>query len=139
MSALPTWLGFSGRLNRTKFWLVSASDVIMLALVLTPLMAAGTTLAWIIFAVGLAVTLPSLLGARIRRLHDQDRSGWWTLLFYGTPTLVAMIGFKSGNQTVMGLLSLLSLALSVWGLYWLGFLRGTAGSNRFGPDPLQAS
>jgi uncharacterized membrane protein YhaH (DUF805 family) len=29
------------------------------------------------------------------------------------------------------------LALAVWGIVELGFLRGTAGPNQFGPDPLQ--
>jgi uncharacterized membrane protein YhaH (DUF805 family) len=32
--------------------------------------------------------------------------------------------------------SLASLAVSLWALVELGFLRGTAGPNRYGPDPL---
>jgi uncharacterized membrane protein YhaH (DUF805 family) len=58
----------------------------------------------------LLVLIPSLaVGAR--RLHDIDRSGWWQLL-----GLVPVIG---------------------WIVLVVFFVtRGTAGSNRFGPDPL---
>lgn len=31
---------------------------------------------------------------------------------------------------------LASLAISIWALVELGFLRGTVGANRYGPDPL---
>jgi uncharacterized membrane protein YhaH (DUF805 family) len=41
----------------------------------------------------------------------------------------------SGHPDVLGLFSLASVVLSVWGLVWLGLLRGTVGPNRFGPDP----
>ena len=34
-------------------------------------------------------------------------------------------------------LGLASLAISIWGLVELGFLRGTVGPNQYGPDPLQ--
>ncbi|MGI8526014.1 MAG: DUF805 domain-containing protein [Pseudolabrys sp.] len=57
----------------------------------------------------LAVFLPSL-AVGIRRLHDLDRTGWWTLLVF----------------TGIGVILLL-----IWDC-----LRGTPGPNRFGPDPL---
>jgi len=34
-------------------------------------------------------------------------------------------------------LSLLSFAISIWAIVVLGFLRGTRGPNRYGPDPLE--
>lgn len=45
-----------------------------------------------------------------KRCHDRDRSGWFQLI---------------------GLVPL----LNIWLLIEMGFLAGTAGSNRFGPDP----
>ena len=47
-----------------------------------------------------------------KRWHDRDKSGWWSLIIF-----VPIIG-------------------SIWILVELGFLRGTEGPNRFGPDPL---
>jgi uncharacterized membrane protein YhaH (DUF805 family) len=34
------------------------------------------------------------------------------------------------------ILSLAAFALTIWGFVETGFLRGGAGSNRYGPDPL---
>ncbi len=56
--------------------------------------------------------LPGLALA-IRRLHDIDRSGWWVLI-----VLIPLIG---------------AIILIVWDC-----TKGTAGDNRFGPDPLAA-
>jgi uncharacterized membrane protein YhaH (DUF805 family) len=50
----------------------------------------------------------------IKRSHDRDRSGWFILLF--------LVPF-----------------LNLWPLIELLFLRGTIGSNRFGPDPVPQS
>ena len=63
-------------------------------------------------AFSLATLLPSI-AVGVRRLHDVDRSGWWVLIW-----LVPLIGW---------------IFIIVWGC-----TRGTAGPNRFGPDPLAA-
>jgi MFS transporter, MHS family, citrate/tricarballylate:H+ symporter len=47
----------------------------------------------------------------VKRCHDLDRSGWFVLI-----GLIPIIG-------------------SIWLLIELGFLRGTVGTNRFGPEP----
>jgi uncharacterized membrane protein YhaH (DUF805 family) len=60
----------------------------------------------------LANILPSL-AVGVRRLHDTDRSGWWLLI-----ALIPLIGF---------------IVILVFFC-----LRGTAGPNRFGGDPLRA-
>lgn len=60
---------------------------------------------------GLAVLLPGIAVA-VRRLHDLDRTGWWNLL-----VLIPLIG---------------ALVL----IFFFFIHRGTAGPNRFGPDPL---
>ncbi len=58
----------------------------------------------------LATLLPAL-AVYVRRLHDLDKSGWWILI--GIIPLVGVI------------------ILIVWFAS-----KGTAGDNRFGPDPL---
>lgn len=57
----------------------------------------------------LATFIPNL-AVTVRRLHDQDKSGWWILI-----GLVPLIG-------------------GIW-LLILYFIDGTPGPNRFGPDP----
>jgi uncharacterized membrane protein YhaH (DUF805 family) len=48
----------------------------------------------------------------VKRWHDRNRSGWWILI-----NLLPIIGWA-------------------WALIENGLLRGTAGPNRFGADPL---
>ena len=50
--------------------------------------------------------------ACIRRAHDRNKSGWWAILY-----AVPQIGW-------------------LWAFIELGFMKGTAGPNRFGADPL---
>lgn len=65
------------------------------------------------FLVGLLLLWPWFAIA-VKRFHDRDQSGWWSLI-----GLVPLIG-------------------QVWLLVVLGFLKGSEGDNRFGPDPLAA-
>jgi uncharacterized membrane protein YhaH (DUF805 family) len=48
---------------------------------------------------------------QIKRWHDRDKSGWWVLINF-----IPCIGH-------------------IWTLVECGFLPGTPGDNRFGPDP----
>jgi uncharacterized membrane protein YhaH (DUF805 family) len=65
----------------------------------------------------------SLIGAALwpaiaigaKRCHDRNKSGWFLLIF-----LIPVLG-------------------ALWLLIELGFLRGTVGSNRFGPDHLAST
>jgi uncharacterized membrane protein YhaH (DUF805 family) len=69
----------------------------------------------------------------IKRLHDRDKSGWWLLVFFLLPAVLSGLGTTIGFAI---LFSLASLAVSIWGVVELGFLRGSAGPNQYGPDPL---
>jgi uncharacterized membrane protein YhaH (DUF805 family) len=117
---------FEGRINRAKFWLVllgvAAVEVIVLsatggsayltaadpAMVMQSMSSTGY--------IPLIIFIPLFwigLAANVKRWHDRDKSGWWVLI-----NLVPVIG-------------------GLWSLIETGFLPGTRGSNRFGPDPLQ--
>jgi uncharacterized membrane protein YhaH (DUF805 family) len=85
------------------------------------------------FLIVLIVYIPLIVSGvfvGIKRLHDRDKSGWWLLLFYLVPALL-----NEMSNTSM-LFSLASLAISIWAFVELGCLRGTAGPNKYGPDPL---
>ena len=59
------------------------------------------------------LTLYPSIAVSVKRCHDRNRSGWFLLV---------------------GIVPVLNL----WVFVELGFLRGTVGSNRYGPDPLAA-
>lgn len=70
----------------------------------------GTVMLLALFVAMLVLGFSGLL-ISIKRCHDRDRSGWFMLAM-----LIPLVG-------------------PLWVLIELGFLRGTVGANRFGPDP----
>jgi uncharacterized membrane protein YhaH (DUF805 family) len=77
----------------------------------------------------------------IKRLHDCDLSGWWSVVLLIAPALLSNIVDRIGDDSYMASAFTLSLAvaafsLKIWGILELLFFKGTGGPNRFGPDPL---
>jgi len=116
---LKRYADFSGRSCRAEFWWFSAFQWFgLIALVVIAVWVAGDSkdsnpffAAFIVpFGIGFIGLIIPNLAVHVRRLHDQDRSGWMILLF---------------NIPYIG------------GLLWLVFmcLPGTRGPNRFGSDP----
>lgn len=113
-SGFSNYVTFSGRASRSEFWYWTLFVVLVT-------MAAGildrglfdfdgsTTTGVFGPLVSLIFFLPGL-AVSVRRLHDLDRTGWWLLL------VLTMIGV---------------ILLIIWDC-----IKGTAGPNRFGPDPL---
>jgi uncharacterized membrane protein YhaH (DUF805 family) len=130
--------GFSGRINRAKYWLTFVVYIVTLfaLYVLFSLFFSFPTdvlgLFLILSVPFITITISSIAVA-IKRLHDRDKSGWWLLVFYVLPGVIGNIGAYTGVDFVF---QLASLALSIWALVELGFLRGTSGRNQYGPDPL---
>lgn len=132
---LQTFTSFNGRIPRKTFWLALIVMIVItwiLEIILfsifgvsmmsmdpnaTPeAQAAAAEQAMSGMAIPLVIlillTIWPSLAIYAKRWHDRDKSGWWTLI-----GLVPIIG-------------------GLWMLIELGFLRGTDGPNRFGPDPI---
>ncbi len=114
-ASLP-WLFFSfrGRISRKSWWLYGVAALLGLALLLQALLAVAGVKAENAEALVNVVLLWPALALSAKRWHDRDKSAWWLLV-----NLVPIVGW-------------------LWGLVENGFRRGTAGPNRFGPDPLAA-
>lgn len=114
-SSFSKYADFSGRARRAEYWWFTLFNMIAgfvvpfaLLIAFAPATTEGEQLLANLYS--LAVLLPSLaVGAR--RLHDTGRSGWWMLL------LLTGIG---------------AILLLVWFV-----MKGEAGPNRYGPDPLE--
>lgn len=111
---IKRYADFQGRSSRTEFWLFQLAIAAFVVVAFTIVAAsesgalAGLTLAlFLIAALGLVVPQ---LAVQVRRLHDQDRSGWIVLL-----NLLPYVG------------ALIVLAFML--------IEGTRGENRFGADP----
>lgn len=111
---LKKYVDFEGRARRQEFWLfvLFVVAVALLLVGLNQVVFAGREPSPITYALGiflLIIFFPAL-ALRVRRLHDTNRSGWWLLI-----NAIPLIG---------------ALTLLVFDL-----LPGTAGPNRYGPDP----
>lgn len=123
MSLGKVWFSFQGRINRQVYWLWYVLPILAISVVAAILDQVLGTLYMIgpgqpVGILSSVVTLASIwigLAAGAKRCHDRGRSGWFQLLL-----LLPVIGW-------------------IWLLVELGFLAGTQGSNRFGPDPLQGA
>jgi uncharacterized membrane protein YhaH (DUF805 family) len=123
-SVFSQYANFSGRARRSEFWWWSLFVIIVyivLSFIAGPMMASGVDLQTgeiggsyfagtaIYGLVGLALLLPNLAVA-VRRLHDQDKSGFfWFMGLIPVAGPIIMIVFYA--------------------------TAGTAGPNRYGPDP----
>jgi uncharacterized membrane protein YhaH (DUF805 family) len=136
---LLPYLSFAGRANRQRYWLtiLGISVLFLFGLVGVAVPGIGPFFAgaMVIFAfwAGLAVAA--------RRLHDRGKSAWWLLPMYAPLTLLSAISqlVAVSNPEDGAVFSALSLPFSLWVLIELGCLKGTAGPNRFGADPLMPS
>jgi uncharacterized membrane protein YhaH (DUF805 family) len=134
MNAVGWFLSFRGRLSRSGYW-KRIGTIVVLFFFFGPIvdlpgfplfLFLGVRLSngdnwpgddhhrWLghsqfLPSVAVAALLWALLfSAVVRRLHDMDRRGWWSLLAIGTAGL---------------------------GLGWVGAIEGNEEENRFGPVP----
>ncbi|MBI1172030.1 DUF805 domain-containing protein [bacterium] len=114
------YVTFSGRASRSELWWWVLFQIVMNIVIAAIFggghMAMGEGAMRMHYEGGLVANLWALanflpgLSVGIRRLHDVDKSGWWTLI-----ALVPVVGI---------------IVLIVWYC-----TQGTPGSNRFGPAP----
>lgn len=117
---------FDGRINRARFWKIKVGIFLMNLFfaiwVATQLQHIALNPQhqpvherWALGAFAVFIAVVSawvLLAAGVKRFHDRDKSGWWMLI------------------------NLVPVAGHVWYLIECGFLPGTTGPNKYGPDPL---
>jgi uncharacterized membrane protein YhaH (DUF805 family) len=118
---IKRYADFSGRSPRAEYWwFILFQWVSLIALVVLAVAVVGDAKesnpffgAFIVpLVIGFFCLIIPNIAVRVRRLHDQDRSGWFVLLF-----IIPYIG-------------------SVIAIIFM-CIRGTSGHNRFGPDPYE--
>lgn len=146
----------SGRISRSQYWLRFFVPLPVISLILGVLKVANGEVetskgpvSTITLIFQLIVLWPGI-AILIKRIHDRNKSGWLVWLFYG-PAIAAIIftiaaifaAFASGENAVWALGIIAAVfwvavaAVSVWFFVEFGCMRGTIGSNRYGPDPVR--
>lgn len=109
---------FSGRGNRKEYWF-SIGVIFALSLVLyyfmPDLSGSGMTMA-VIFT-------------QIRRLHDLDHTGWWSIVAQGAGLAVGLLAWP---LTSMEIGAVIGGTVPLGFLVWVGCVRGDPYENRFG-------
>ncbi len=157
------WLLFSfkGRIQRSYWWIANVVVVIAVGVAGSIIEAVARaqgmgfvdpetakfeptgTLGVLLAVIGLA-NLWIIFALAAKRLHDRDRSAWWLAAPYAG--LLVGIAFASmalslpegGREpwNTLGVFAFFGIVGTVlWLFLELGFLPGTEGPNRFGPDP----
>jgi uncharacterized membrane protein YhaH (DUF805 family) len=132
----PLLFGFRGRINRAKYWMAAIAYTSMMIVVAGLGFFFNFSIVFLIVAgIVFVALIVSGIAVGIKRLHDRDKSGWWLLAFYFVPPLLDGAGKAIGLAIIF---QIAAFAVSIWAIVELGFLRGTSGSNHYGPDPLIA-
>ena len=137
------FFGFSGRINRAKFWLAILVFFIVNILVAILQLALGSLGDILAFVVGIALFISGIAVA-LKRLYDRNKPWWWLLIFYIAPAVLIGIGSILGiiavaadsSGIIASLFFIAGGAIMIWAFVELGCLRGTIGPNQYGPDPL---
>ncbi|MEI9863754.1 MAG: DUF805 domain-containing protein [Limisphaerales bacterium] len=104
----------NGRIPRSTFWKFYAAVYGLLLII--GLLSESQTVPQIVTTILTILMLPVLfmgIIVQVKRWHDRNKSGWWVLINF-----IPILG-------------------GLWSLVECGFIKGTEGENRFGPDPLQ--
>jgi len=114
MTMSKVLFSFTGRIGRATFWAIWILMFVANALLSVMIQAVAQNepawgllaLAWLPFAVWISLAM------QVKRWHDRGKSGWMVLINF-----IPIVGL-------------------IWALVELGFLKGTAGSNQYGEDPV---
>lgn len=146
-SCFTKYAAFQGRAPRSEYWYF----ILFVVLVQIPASLVDEAIAPdarngpVSGLLSLAVLLPQI-SVTVRRLHDTNRSGWLLGGFYVyiiATVIVAVAAFIGKARPDFGAplgLTAIVLMIGVFvGAIWMFVLMvigGTAGANKYGPDPL---
>lgn len=106
---------FKGRIGRGTLWLLQLLITVSIVILkwVDPELFDPDSLKLSPYLITLLVLAWIHLAVAAKRWHDRNKSAVWILFFF-----IPIIG-------------------QIWTVVELGFLRGTKGHNRFGPDPVK--
>lgn len=142
-----------GRLGRKSFFKYNFLILVWYAMFMIALILLTVLLKWIglplpdslfelIFYCVATVFFMTEFCLVVRRIHDHDKSAWWLLPQFLVPFSI-VIGAEIYTDMAESSfywfgpeIQIACFVILLWSYIELSFLRGTVGSNRFGPDPI---
>lgn len=151
--------GLSGRVNRKPYWLFMLGAFLIYFVILGNIVAVfmaygldgGDTDTMAKVGVIILVTMLVMfwpgIAVLVKRMHDRNRSGWWIAVAYAMSISAGVLSKYTLNAETGEVLdkalfavflpvSIVAAILWLWLIVEVGFLRGSRGTNSFGPDPI---
>ena len=127
---------FAGRSRRSEiiyYWIAVTIIVVVLDFMIGAVVSFETSFV-VSNLLQIAFYIP-MFALFVRRLHDQNRSGWWGLLLplsfaWNFPQMLRIAMSEQVHSKIQLAASLTALAILIF-----AFVPGKVGANRYGPDP----
>jgi uncharacterized membrane protein YhaH (DUF805 family) len=150
--------GMDGRINRQAWW-IGVVILIIVAIVLNFILGAvmgggmpsleqmmdpafmasyAQKAGWQSLIIGLITAYP-YIALSVKRRHDRNNNGYdaiGLIAFSLLWSLIQALGLLNATGGIGMVVSIIFLIYAIYMLVQLGFLKGTAGPNNYGPDPL---
>jgi uncharacterized membrane protein YhaH (DUF805 family) len=145
------YTSFEGRINRKPYWIGLIVLIIIMMVIIfgASFLLIGSIVEptfqtrLVTFVLQLLFLYPST-ALMVKRLHDRNRPSYWAafilvpMVLKSLTDLMGMTGDPLNQNALDYLLNIIIFVVSIWFFVELGCLRGTVGSNQYGPDPLGA-
>ena len=145
------YTSFEGRINRKPYWIGLIVLIIIMMVIIfgASFLLIGSIVEptfqtrLVTFVLQILFLYPST-ALMVKRLHDRNRPSYWAafilvpMVLKSLTDLMGMTGDPLNQNALDYLLNIIIFVVSVWFFIELGCLRGTVGSNQYGPDPLGA-
>ena len=139
------FMSTDGRIGRQNYW-IGVVILVVIGIVMSQLIAFlfGYTsfLARLLNFIYVLVIAYPAYALMAKRFQDRGKKGTLAAILIGLSILSALLGLvgMTGDpldpNTLGTILGLATLVVAIWYLIELGFLRGTVGTNEYGPDPV---
>jgi uncharacterized membrane protein YhaH (DUF805 family) len=145
-TALNTF-NFGGRARRTEaaYWWLTAAAVLLVGGILMGVTLPAAAQVPAAYAMAAVFGIPSV-ALFVRRVHDQDRTGWWALLLLMSFLSGQALNMLETDTSFSAAVDDLAIETLRWSRYGLTFatlvlyvLPGKKGPNRYGPDPRESN
>lgn len=142
-----------GRISRQQWW-IGVVAMLVIGIVLSVILGVisgsnFTLMAWLSLLINIALIYPAYC-IGIKRRHDRDNDGTDLKVMLGVSVFLSLLQATGIGMSLtdiggvvvptpspwFGILNLIFFIFGIYMLVQLGFLKGTTGANRFGPDPL---
>ena len=135
------YFSFKGRISRSQFWLKGIPFCILFsgAVIVVPLTTFDKLKVDVdSLSVFMMIALWPFFAVAVKRLHDRNKSVWYPLKIFSYTDRLSTFEYLVFRLFFLPFLLMYVVIMWYWSFFIeVPFLKGTYGSNRFGPDPLK--